>query len=67
MDKLGALWLSSSQNPKAPYAKGSLEVNGVKIPIVVWYNQKKVHGDKYPDYYINKDAPKGEKGEKVSF
>jgi len=64
MDKLGALWLSLSQNPRAPFAKGSIEVNGVKVPVVVWRNEKKVSGDKYPDFYINKDVPKGEK---VSF
>lgn len=59
-EKLGALWLSKSQNPNAPFAKGSVELNGTKIPVVVWSNKKKVHGDKYPDYYIDRDAPKSE-------
>ena len=27
-NKIGGLWLSSSTNPKAPFAKGEIEVDG---------------------------------------
>ena len=27
-NKIGGLWLSTSQNPKAPFAKGEIEVDG---------------------------------------
>ena len=33
--KIGGLWLSTSQNPKAPFAKGEIEVDGKKIRIVL--------------------------------
>ena len=53
--KIGSLWLSASQNPKAPFAKGEIEVDGKKIRIVVWKNSYKQAGDKKPDYQIEID------------
>jgi len=53
--KIGGLWLSTSQNPKAPFAKGEIEVDGKKIRIVVWKNHYKQDGDKKPDYQIEID------------
>ena len=53
--KIGGLWLSTSQNPKAPFAKGEIEVDGKKIRIVLWKNSYKQDGDKKPDYQIEID------------
>jgi len=53
--KIGGLWMSSSTNPKAPFAKGEIEVKGEKIRIVVWKNSYKQAGDKKPDYQIEID------------
>jgi len=54
-NNIGGLWLSSSTNPKAPFAKGKIEVDGKKIRIVVWKNSYKQSGDKKPDYQIEID------------
>mgnify|MGYP003611735968 CR=1 FL=1 len=53
-NKIGGLWLSTSQNPKAPFAKGEIEVDGKKIRIVVWRAKEKKN-EKSPDYTINID------------
>ena len=54
-NNIGGLWLSSSTNPKAPFAKGEIEVDGKKIRIVLWKNHYKQAGDKKPDYQIEID------------
>ena len=54
-NNIGGLWLSTSQNQKAPFAKGEIEVKGEKIRIVVWKNSYKQAGDKKPDYQIEID------------
>jgi len=54
-NKIGGLWLSSSTNQKAPFAKGEIELNGKKIKIIVWKNSYKQAGDKKPDYQIEID------------
>jgi len=54
-NKIGGLWLSSSTNPKAPFAKGEIEVDGKKIRFVLWKNSYKQAGDKKPDYQIEID------------
>jgi len=54
-NKIGGLWLSSSTNQKAPFAKGEIEVDGKKIKIIVWKNSYKQSGDKKPDYQIEID------------
>ncbi len=54
-NNIGGLWLSSSTNPKAPFANGEIEVDGKKIRIVLWKNHYKQPGDKKPDYQIELD------------
>jgi len=74
--KIGSLWLSTSQNPKAPFAKGEIELNGKKIKIIVWKNSYKQAGDKKPDYRIEidrkeagmvADPPKAEFADDIPF
>lgn len=69
-DRLGALWLSQSKSERAPFAKGTIENNGEKIPVVVWANRwkaedladpdptKREAAHKKPDYYIERDQPR---------
>jgi hypothetical protein len=54
-NKIGALWVSSSSNPRAPFARGEIIINGQKLKIVVWKNNRKRPGERYPDYTIDLD------------
>ena len=57
-NQIGALWNSRTENPKAPFAKGSITVGSEKIPIVIWKNKWKEPGEATPDYYIERDIPR---------
>jgi len=57
VNKLGALWRTNSQNPKAPAGKGQLEIDGKVIKIVLWKNSYKTE-DRHPDYIIERDVPR---------
>ena len=57
-NQIGALWNSRTENPKAPFAKGSITVGGEKISIVIWKNKWKEPGEATPDYYIERDMPR---------
>jgi len=57
-NQIGALWFPKSENPKAPFAKGSITIGGEKIAIVVWKNKWKEPGESTPDYYIEREAPR---------
>ena len=56
MESLGALW--KRQGTKGEFFTGNIEVNGTKLDIVIFSNDK---GDnpKRPDYKIYKSQPKG--------
>ncbi|CAK0761460.1 hypothetical protein CCP3SC15_2750003 [Gammaproteobacteria bacterium] len=62
-DRIGAIWRSTSQNEKAPFAKGSIEIDGRKIPIVVWQNRWKKEGEKSPDFHIEIDRQERREGQ----
>lgn len=55
MESLGALW--KRQGTKGEFFTGNIEVNGTKLDIVIFSNDK---GDnpKRPDYKIYKSQPK---------
>lgn len=69
-DRVGALWLSQSTSPRAPFAKGVLEIDGQKVPVVMWSNKWKAEdlestdssvraaAHKKPDYYLERDQPR---------
>lgn len=57
-NQIGALWNSRTENPKAPFAKGSITVGSEKIPVVIWKNKWKEPGEATPDYYIERDIPR---------
>ena len=71
-DRIGALWFPKSDNPRAPFLRGTLEVtdkimakeiasalvNGEKVEIVLWKNSYKQDGDKKPDYQIERSKPR---------
>lgn len=57
-NQIGALWYPKTENPKAPFAKGSITVAGEKIPIVIWKNKWKEPGESTPDYYIEREMPR---------
>lgn len=57
-DRIGALWNSRTENPKAPFAKGSIMMGSEKIPVVIWKNKWKEPGEATPDYYIERDIPR---------
>ena len=75
-DRIGALWYPKSDNPRAPFLRGTLEVqdkiaakeiasalvNGEKVDIVLWKNGYKEDGDNKPAFHIEKSKPyvKGE-------
>jgi len=56
-DKIGAVWKSTSTNPKAPFASGVIKVGGQEIRIVLWDNNKRPD-KKDPDFQITLDTPK---------
>jgi len=56
--RIGALWLSKSANPKAPFAKGVVKVNGQEIRVVVWQRQKASGEEKKPDFIIELEQPR---------
>jgi hypothetical protein len=57
-NRIGALWYPQNQSDNAPAAKGSIEVNGQTIKVVVWRNKWKQPGEKSPDLYIEIDQPR---------
>lgn len=54
IQKVGALWQNNSQNPKAPFAHGEIELDGKKVKVVVWRN--KSENPKAPQYTIALDT-----------
>lgn len=54
-DRIGALW--SKKGPKGDYMTGQLELNGEKIPVVVFFNANKTK-DTQPDWSILRSRPK---------
>jgi hypothetical protein len=61
-NRIGALWYPQTQNDKAPAAKGTIEINGQKITVVVWRNKWKKPGEKTPDLFIDLDQPRDNQG-----
>ena len=56
-NNIGALWLKESE--KGKYMSGIIEIEGQKIPIVVFKNSYKKE-DKHPDYVILKSKTKSD-------
>lgn len=54
-NELGVLWEKSGK--KGPYFTGTLEIDGVKHPIVVFKNGNK-RSEKAPDWRILKPTPR---------
>lgn len=64
MESIGALWEKNS--PKgAKYFAGSVEIDGKKIPLVVFKNGYKKE-DKHPDWKIFISKPKEERNNEVN-
>lgn len=69
-DRIGALWKSQSTSDRAPFAKGSVKINGHEIRVVIWDNGYKAQdlassdptmrerGHKAPDFHIEIDKPR---------
>jgi hypothetical protein len=57
IDKIGALWLKNSDNPRAPFASGEITVKGEKVRIVLWPNNKRPD-KRDPDFQIAVDTPR---------
>jgi uncharacterized protein (DUF736 family) len=58
---VGALWTKQDKQGREYYS-GNVEINGVKLPITVWANDRKAPDSKQPDYNIQhlqevEDAP----------
>lgn len=58
---VGGLWTKTDKTGREYYS-GNVEINGVKLPITVWPNDRKPEGSKQPDYHIQhltevEDAP----------
>lgn len=56
-ESIGALWKNQGKNGKT-YLSGNVEIDGRKIPIIIFPNTYKKPGEKTPDYRI---LPKQEK------
>ena len=70
-DRIGALWYPKSDNPRAPFLRGTLEVqdklvakeiasalvNGGKVDVVLWKNTYHEDGDNKPAFHIEKSKP----------
>lgn len=50
-DSIGALWAKKTRNGD-DFFTGSIELNGEKTNIVVFYNKSKIKNEKAPDYRI---------------
>ena len=61
---IGALWKPKTDNTNAPLAKGTIEVNGEKIKIVIWKAREK-KTEKHPDYNITLDNSEWKQVESV--
>jgi len=48
---VGALWTKKDKSDREYYS-GNVEINGVKLPITVWSNDRKQPETKQPDYNI---------------
>lgn len=57
-NQIGALWYPRTENPKAPFAKGSITIGDQKIPVVIWKNKWKEPGESTPDFYIEREIPR---------
>lgn len=55
---IGALWLK--QGAKGKYMSGEVTIGDVKTRVVVFKNDRKEEGDKYPDYRIFRQKSKEE-------
>jgi uncharacterized protein (DUF736 family) len=62
MNKIGGLWLNTSQKG-VKYFAGSIKVGGVDQKIIIFKNTQKQEGEKYPDYNIYEQEPKQGKKE----
>lgn len=60
LDKIGAIWKSTSTNPKAPFASGEIDFMGRKIRITLWENHRKREGKRDPDFSVTLDKPREE-------
>jgi uncharacterized protein (DUF736 family) len=61
-DRLGALW--SKHSAKGEYFTGNIEINGEKIGVVVFSNDKKGN-DKAPDWRILRAKKREEKPQHI--
>lgn len=52
--KIGAFWVKQSNDTR--YLSGQIEVNGKKIPVVLFKNQNKKL-EKHPDWELYKTIP----------
>lgn len=57
-NRVGALWRPDKQSENGPVAKGTIEINGERIKVVVWRNRWKKEGERTPDLYIDLDKPR---------
>jgi hypothetical protein len=53
--KIGALWRRETRD-NAEYMKGEVEIDGRKVPIVVFKNGYKERSNQ-PDYIVYRDTP----------
>jgi uncharacterized protein (DUF736 family) len=57
---IGALWVGKSQKGKM-FLSGNVElVEGDKVKIIIFKNERKEEGSKQPDYRILRQKPKDE-------
>ena len=57
LDKIGAIWKSTSTNPKAPFASGEIDFMGHKIRVTLWNNNKRPD-KRDPDFTVTLDKPR---------
>lgn len=50
LKKIGAFWLREGK--KGKFMSGQVEVGGQKVSLLVFKNNRKQPGEKYPDYEI---------------
>lgn len=62
-DRLGALW--QKRSAKGEYMTGNIEINGEKIGVVVFSNDKRGN-DKAPDWRILRAKPRAEQGTPIA-
>jgi len=62
---IGGLWIKTAKDESMKFFSGNIEIDGKKIPIVIFRNKYKEEGTQKPDFLIYESIPLAKKPEAV--